>query len=58
MIRTCRQCFEEYVAGPARKDDGFCSDPCEAQYDREISDAPNPDPAKLIEAIERRDYFS
>ena len=37
-LRTCRQCFEEYVSNPnARVDDGFCSDPCERQYDRELA---------------------
>jgi hypothetical protein len=36
-LRTCRQCFEEYVVGPKSADDGFCSDPCERQYDRELA---------------------
>jgi len=54
-IRTCRQCFEEYVANPiVRNDDGFCSDPCEQQYDKEI--AADPDIAKLIEQIARNDF--
>jgi hypothetical protein len=60
-VRTCRECFEEYVPHPkARNDDGFCSDPCEAQYDQEIMAGEHPavvigpDLAKLIESIERR----
>jgi hypothetical protein len=31
---TCRQCFEEYPKSKA--DDGFCSDSCAKQYDREL----------------------
>ena len=54
-VRTCRQCFEEYVMHPkARTDDGFCSDPCEQQYDKEI--AADPDIAKLIESIARNGF--
>jgi len=38
MIRTCRECFEDYVANPSvRLDNGFCSDECERQYD-ELND--------------------
>lgn len=38
VVRTCRECFEEYVANPSvRTDDGFCSDPCEQQFDREVA---------------------
>lgn len=58
-LRTCRQCFEEYVTHPsARIDDGFCSDPCEQQYDREIAGSEDPtaigpDLYKLVESIVR-----
>jgi hypothetical protein len=36
-VQTCRECFEEYVNGPAREDDGFCSDACKNTYDAEIA---------------------
>ncbi len=38
-VYVCRQCFEEYAPNPnvaTGTDDGFCSDPCEQQYDAEL----------------------
>ena len=38
-IYVCRQCHEVYCPNPnaaAGTDDGFCSDPCEHQYDVEL----------------------